>query len=38
MITLLVLLLVLLLVRGALALARVWRAVPKRNADFGVFR
>ena len=38
MLTLLLLLLVLLLARGVLAIARVWRAVPRRNADFEVFR
>lgn len=32
------LLVLLLCVRAVLRLARVWRAVPRRNADFEVFR
>jgi hypothetical protein len=31
-----ILLLLLLLARAVFAIVRVWRAVPRRNADFGV--
>lgn len=38
MVTLLFLLLILLAARGMFWFVRVWRAVPRRNADFEVFR